>query len=361
MNENNPGERLERQRAFLTRFCYWAVLVALTYLAVKYALPVLLPFVIAGVIACLLNKPIGFLAARTRLQRNYLCAPVVLLFFLLVGTLLFFFGGTVIASIKEIAAALPSFFSDVAAPFLESAAERVEALWADILPGMENVDAALLETLSKGIEAVSSALMNALGGIAAKVPSLFLKTIITVIATFFMTGDFEKIRAFLAQHIPADKWPILREARDFFGGTLAKCLGAYLLIMGITFLELLLGLALLQVPHAAILALLIAIVDILPVLGTGTVLIPWALLALIGERYALGVGLLLLYLMITIIRNTIEPKLVGKQMGLHPLVTLAGMLLGLKYFGFVGMLGFPLSFAFVNYLSKKRSASSAPS
>ena len=128
-----------------------------------------------------------------------------------------------------------------------------------------------------------------------------------------MTSDFEKIKAFLLGHIPERKRPVLREARDFFGGTLVKCLGAYILIMGITFIELFLGLTLLRIPYAPLIALLITIVDILPILGTGSILIPWALIALIDGNYGISAGLLLLYLVITIIRNIIEPKLVGRQ------------------------------------------------
>lgn len=119
------------------------------------------------------------------------------------------------------------------------------------------------------------------------------------------------------------------------------------------FVELLIGFLLLRIPNALLLAALIAIVDILPVLGTGTVLIPWGVFALVIGSYGMGAGILALYLIITIIRNTIESKLVGKQMELHPMVTFAAMLLGLKWMGFLGMLGFLLTLAFINSLNKK--------
>ena len=124
-------------------------------------------------------------------------------------------------------------------------------------------------------------------------------------------------------------------------------------IFGITFIELALGFAFLGIPHGIFLAALIAVVDILPVLGTGTVLVPWGFITLFLGDYGLGIGILLLYLVITIVRNTIEPKLVGKQIGLHPVVTFAGMLLGLKYFGFLGMFGIPLFLAFLYRLKVK--------
>ena len=183
---------------------------------------------------------------------------------------------------------------------------------------------------------------------------MFLKTSVTIIATVFITIDFEKIKNFLVRQIPDGKRKIFAEARVFFGGTIVKCFLSYMAILFITFIELALGFTLLRIPYALLLAALIAVVDILPVLGTGTVLVPWGVISLLLGDYGIGIGILLLYLVITIIRNTIEPKLVGKQIGLHPVVTFAGMLLGLKYFGFLGMFGIPLLIAFINKLNEKK-------
>lgn len=106
--------------------------------------------------------------------------------------------------------------------------------------------------------------------------------------------------------------------------------------------------------NSATVALVIAVLDILPVLGTGSVLIPWGIFAALNADFKMAAGVLILYLVITIIRNIIEPRLVGKQVGLHPVLTLAGMLLGLKFAGFAGMLGVPFLLAFIKRLNDKR-------
>ena len=93
--------------------------------------------------------------------------------------------------------------------------------------------------------------------------------------------------------------------------------------------------------YALLLGLLIAIIDILPVLGTGTVLIPWGIAELLFENTALGIGLLVLYAVITVIRNFAEPKIVGRQMGINPLFTLLSMFIGIKLLGFAGVIIFP--------------------
>lgn len=119
--------------------------------------------------------------------------------------------------------------------------------------------------------------------------------------------------------------------KNYVTGTMGKCILSYCLIFGITFAELTAGLFLLGIKNAFAIAFIIAVLDILPVLGTGTVLIPWAVLAFASGRISTGVGVFGLYLVITVVRNLIEPKLVGKQMGLSPVIMLPCMLIGLKF------------------------------
>ena len=112
--------------------------------------------------------------------------------------------------------------------------------------------------------------------------------------------------------------------------------------MSITFIELSIGLTLIGVENSIIIALLISIFDILPILGTGGIMIPWAIISLLTNNIGLGISLAIIYLIITIIRNIIEPKIVGKELGLHPLVTLVSMFIGGNVAGLIGLFGFPI-------------------
>lgn len=117
---------------------------------------------------------------------------------------------------------------------------------------------------------------------------------------------------------------------------------AYSLIIVITFIELSAGFWILKIPNAFVLGALVAIVDILPILGTGAVLLPWSILSFILGNLKIGVGILLLYLFVTAVRQTIEPKIVGKQIGLHPIVTLVLMYVGAQLMGVLGLLLLPI-------------------
>ena len=107
------------------------------------------------------------------------------------------------------------------------------------------------------------------------------------------------------------------------------------------------------IPYAPIIGLMVAIFDILPVLGTGGILLPWTVVLLVMKNFSMGIGMFVLYLVITIIRNTMEPKLVGKQIGLHPLATMISLYVGLKVIGFWGMLIFPTSLAVLSSMRKE--------
>lgn len=135
----------------------------------------------------------------------------------------------------------------------------------------------------------------------------------------------------------------METAIGYVKNTIGKYVKSYSLIFFITFFELAIGFSLLRVQNAMLLGLLVAIFDILPILGTGGVLIPWALIsAVLGDK-AFALGVFTLYIIIIVVRNIIEPRIVGKQIGLHPLVTLVCMFVGLKFFGVIGLFGFPIA------------------
>ena len=147
-----------------------------------------------------------------------------------------------------------------------------------------------------------------------------------------------KITAALVAHLPATLRGRLPTWRLAMRRVSWRFLRAYLLLFLLTFSEALVGLWLLRQPYALLIALGVAIVDLLPVLGAGTVLVPWALVVLVFGNYRLGLGLLILYGVMTIVRQIAEPHIVGKSLGLPPVVTLFAVFVGWELFGVLGML-----------------------
>ena len=145
--------------------------------------------------------------------------------------------------------------------------------------------------------------------------------------------DYDRITGFFIRQMSEKAQEVFWEIKTYVTGTLFVCIRSYALIMSITFVELSIGLTVVGIENAVVIALLIAVFDILPVLGTGGIMIPWAAITAIQGEFKLALALFAVYIVVTIIRNIIEPKIVGSQLGLHPVATLASLFLGAQLFG----------------------------
>ena len=348
---------IETQKRFLIRIGFWAVVILLVILCLKYVLPFLLPFVVAFLIAALLNRPIMLLAEKLNGKRVVPAILMTLLFYVAAAALFSLLGLRVFMFVWETVRALPQLYRNTLEPALETMFSSLEVYLDELDPAvvtalMDNMNSAL-GSLGSFVTNASVRIISYISGVAAAVPGSFLNVIITIIVTFFLAIDYPKVTGFILRQLPEKADFYIGEVRDYVGGTLLKCLASYALILCITFLEISVGLTVLRVPNAILIALCITVFDILPVLGTGGIMIPWGIISLIMGKWVLGLGLLALYLIITVIRNIIEPKIVGHQVGLHPVVTLLSMLAGLQLFGIIGLFGFPITLSLLKNLNDR--------
>lgn len=203
---------------------------------------------------------------------------------------------------------------------------------------------------------ISSFSVNAMKAVTtgiAGIPGLIIKLILMIISCFFFLMDYDKIMAFFTGLIPKGKEESFETVKWYVKNTLLVYIRSYSLLFLMTYVELSIGFQIIGIPYAPIIGLMVAVFDILPVLGTGGILLPWTVVLFVMKNIPMGIGMFVLYLVITIIRNTMEPKLVGKQIGLHPLATMISLYVGLKIIGFWGMLIFPTSLAVLSSMKKE--------
>jgi sporulation integral membrane protein YtvI len=206
--------------------------------------------------------------------------------------------------------------------------------------------------LQESVSTLSARALAAAGSLAGRFPSALLACSFALLSSFFILPDYEGIGAFLLGQLPPRLAEMVQESKDFLVGTVRQVLKAYLLIMAITFGEISLGLWLLRVDYYLIIGLTVAVLDILPVLGSGSILIPWGIWTLLGGNLPLGAGILLLYAVVTGVRTVLEPRLVGRGMGLSPLVTLISMYVGMKLLGVGGLILAPMAVTLVLFLEE---------
>ncbi len=339
-------------KLLLTLF-YLAVTAAALWLFFGVLFPWLLPFFIALGLAWLLERPVQLLVRKFHLRRwvaSALCtlALVVLLCGGL-GLLLWRAG----YELALLLGRLPTLLAGL--PTMGRGLERWAYRFIVALPlqFQEFFKEALAELINRGI-ALPNRLYDTLakwvtGGIVA-LPRLGLFLFTTALATYFSSASRTELIAFLRRQMPARWQGPLEESKSVLRGAFGHWLRAQGLLMLITFGILTAGLLLMRVDLALLLAALIALVDALPIFGTGTVLIPWAAVTLLGGDWRQAAGLVALYGIVWLVRSVLEPKLVGQRVGLHPLAALFAMYIGFSALGVPGMIAAPLVAIFVKQL-----------
>lgn len=331
---------MEQQRRFLVGVLYAAVWLVLGYGVLRWAVPFLAPFLAAFLVAFCLRRPVRFLARTAGISRRpaaglLLCAVAALV----LGSVVFL-GGRLLVLGKLALARLPQFYAENCEPLLLNLTQKFSSVVEDSQSVLLD-SSGLMESLTGTLQALFSKVASGLGNALAAVPGMVLPFTFACVAAVFFTLDYDRIVAFATARLSPNAQRRLHWVKTQGLQTLAKLLRAYFLLFCLTFAQLLAGLLLLQIPGAPGLSVLIALVDVLPVLGVGTVLLPWAAVCLFGGNTGLGIGLLVLYAVIWVVRQMCEPRLIGKQLGLHPLVSLFFVYAGLRLFGLLGMLVLP--------------------
>lgn len=328
---------------------------ALCYIAVRYLIGAMLPFAIAYVIAILTRRPATFLAKRTRLSERII-RPIIAI--LILALVLGAVGFAAYAILIEAWGLLDSLVSE------GRITELIEAFTDMALGffGRMGISEELRENFLGSLSGILTDLVSRLGGIvssvAASVPKILLFLLVSLIATVYFSLDLDKINSSLRSVLPKRissrlcKW---RSKALSWGGVLIR---SYAIIMLLTFAMIFIGLLLLGVDYALLIAFIVAVLDILPVIGIGIVLIPWSAVMLIWGNVGLGIGLLVLYLVATVVRQIAEPKILGKSLGLHPLASLALMYVGYSLFGFAGLILLPLAAVLFGERERSESATS---
>lgn len=309
-------------------------------------LPLLLPFLLAYLVALGAEPGVAALGRRTRLPRWARSGLCVTGLFLLAGFLLCFFGRIVWEELLRLAGRLPELLHRLL-PALGELRASLEAL-AERAPESLSVPLSRwIEELFAGgaglLESLYGLLSGLISGLVSGAPRLFLGAVTTVIASYMTSAALPRVKAWLRRRLPAAWQEWLSQAGDRARSAFGGWCRAQAKLLLFVFVLLSLGLWALGTEFPLLFGGLIALLDALPVLGTGTVLIPWSLLSFLQEDSVRGFGLLVLYGLCSISRSVLEPRLVGKQLGLPPLLTLMAFYIGYRLFGILGMILLPLA------------------
>lgn len=323
------------------------------FLAFRYLFEPFLPFIAAWCVSLLAAPAVAWLERKTGLPRSLWAVLLLLLGLGGAAAGLYFTVDRLVLESGELLARLRALRTEDIVGLLDRL-----PLVGELTEGgselRERLIGVAMTALSDILGEIGSRLSSVALRVATGLPSVLLALTVGVVACFYFTLEQDGIRAALVSWLP-QRWRdciIGGEGRGSLrqrpAAWLGRWLRAYLVLFFMTFCELLLGFVILGVDCALLVALLVAAVDLLPVLGTGTVLLPWALCCFAAGHGGRGVGLIVLYGVITVVRQIAEPHVVGGSVGVHPLVSLIAMYAGFKLLGLPGLLLFPLLAAWLS-------------
>ncbi len=332
---------LDKKKKFVIDFIYISLWIAIIYIVLKVLLVYLLPFVIGIIIAHLVQKPALLTSQKIKVKKE-ICAAVFSVFFYIISVAFIVFilwliyaqGNKLIDAFKKgeiLNINFNNVFNAVTTFF-----EKFNNNFGNAINKVAN------ETAKELVLKFSNILSNALSSFIKKMPSLFISIAITIVATFYISKDYNKLKKFILGFTSDNICNKVAEIKSVFIECFFKISIGYFWLYLITFFELFFGFMALGISNPLLLALLISFVDILPVLGTGTVLLPWAIVRFMQNDFKTGIGLAILYIVIIIIRNLLEPKIIGSQTGINPIFTLVFIFLGFRIGGIMGMIVIPI-------------------
>ena len=311
----------------------------------RYLLPLVLPFLLGAGLAVAAEPLVGFLCGKLHLKRPLATGIGISMAFSFLALAVMVLCAFAIRELRSLAGILPELESSLRGG-METADRWLQEL-AQKAPGelglllTQNADA----LLSGGDALLSRAadfLLKLASGILSHVPGSALAIGTGIIASFMISAKLPQIRRWLRQRLPKAQLEPALSALKRLKTALGGWLKAQLKLALVTFSLALAGFFLLRISHAPLWALLVALVDAFPVLGTGTVLVPWSILSFLQGDHFLAFGLLGLYAAAALTRSILEPRLLGKQLGLDPLVTLMALYAGFRLWGIGGMILAPM-------------------
>ena len=330
---------------YLIQVAFIAVFLFLAYLVVRYVFGAIAPFIIAFIAASLAEPMVRLLNLKCRLPRAA-ASTIGIIFLLIIFALIASFISIFIwKEGKELIFRVPDYISAIA--------EHIKKL-------MQNDNGIFSyfsdDTIAKAVDYISnydysSLFTGSIGGfvlgyagnMVVQIPNILVFCIVSIVSSFFMSISFPKVKGFILAQFKTQQQSLILDIKNTLFDTVGKYLRSYSILMFITFAELLVFFLIFGFKPALPLAFLIAIVDILPVLGVGTILIPWSFISLLSGAPWKALILICMYIIITIVRQVLEPKVIGDHVGMMPILTLFCIWVGLKLFGFGGMFLIPIT------------------
>ncbi len=345
------------------RFIVVIIATILLFVSIFYLSKVTYPFIIGFLIAFLMNPLVNFLQFKCKLPRSFAVILSILLILSVFAGLVSLLIAEIVAGAAYLGEVVPKHI-DIIIRYIEDLfAAQIIPLYNNISQTFDNLGTGQQDTIMTNINKVGEQVGTVMGDflqsfffnipiILSWFPNAASVLIFSLLATFFISKDWARLSLKFGKFFPS-KW--LTSGKTVFFELKKALVGfikAQLTLVSITTVIILIGLLILRVDYAITIALLTGIVDIIPYLGTGLIFVPWIIYEIITGQIVLAIGLSVLYIIVLVQRQIMEPKILSSNIGLDPLATLISLFVGFKLFGFIGLIIGPVSLVIITTLHR---------
>ena len=324
--------------------------IVIAVLLIVYAVPPLLslflPFVLGLIVAWLLNPIVRWIQRKLSISRKVISLVVIILIFCIIGSALF---GLVWAAVSEVRSLVENW---------GSVTDAILGILGNVNQWLHGLERFLPQGVTLDVDGLFGALAGWLQGldvsgwltrVAGKAPDVVsavtgfaIAAVVFIMASYFITGDYPRLRFFVTDRMPAHTREFCGKVKNIFMEAFGGYIRSQLILTLGVFIILALGFAITGQSYGLVLAVVLAVMDFIPIIGSGTVMVPWMVIDVITGQYGHAIGFAVIWGLIAVFRRVAEPKVLGDQTGLSPILSLVGIYAGMRLAGVAGMIFGPL-------------------
>ncbi|WP_221567662.1 sporulation integral membrane protein YtvI [Alkalihalobacillus sp. TS-13] len=345
------------------RFLLVITIIIFTFYALLLTAKVTYPFIIAFFLALMINPLVNLLERKGKMPRGIAVMIILILLIGLIAGFLTLLISEMISGFGYLAEVIPQHTQTLVHFGQAYFTQQILPIYYDLVAMFKSLDPSQRETvigniqsigenITENVKAFVQSVLIGLQNFLLSLPNVVTVMIFSLLATFFISKDWYRFKGWLERKTPERTVESGRSVYIELRKALVGFIKAQLTLISITAGIVLVGLLILRVDYAITIAILIGIVDLLPYLGTGAVFVPWIIYSFVMEEFTLTIGLSILYGVVIIQRQIMEPKILSTSIGLDPLATLISLFVGFKLFGFLGLIIGPVTLVVIRALNQ---------
>lgn len=324
-------------KAFIDKLVFLSVFLVFAFVFIKYMFPYVSPFVFGFVISMVISPIVGFLQKHLRIKRGISTIFLIIVVITIAVIAGVYLVNKVFQEARYMSESLPGQL-EALRDFMDDMQNRFDRFMSfipdEFALEFEEIVNTLINTIAGSLGDVAK---NASVNVVTKIPGFLLSGFLCLISAFFFTRDKQLIKDTLVSNLPGWLKTRVQTVQEGFFSAVTGYLRAELIIMSVVAAICILGLSILGYPYAVLMGIVICLMDALPIIGGSLIFWPWAIYCMVTGNYPYAVGLLLTNVACFFARQLLEPKVVGQQIGVHPLLVLVSLYVGLKLFGLAGL------------------------